>query len=393
MSHTPSLTFVGGGYRTVSFLAHHPSLIPFCRIIEAGPRIGPGAFQDYDCVSTSVSSRFVGRIAPEIAGKVPPEYGLDLLADPAGPPVLLPRVARAMEGVGNVISDLTVDGQVRTCSRVRQLVVESGQVAIQLQSGEALTSKHVIIATGREERPHPDLDPWRHKTVLSSQVLSYRYENDFLRRLAQLKGPVVIAGGSHSAVAALSRLLRIGHFVDGPPLEVEVVRRSPVRLHYQTVNEALLQNNPWEAAVDLQQDVCPETGQVNRDSGLRGAGRELFVQAVCGRLPHVRVSQYPSLEAAAHVFDAAGLVVQALGYRGRAPEIALPDGTVREAYSEDRLYQMDDGTALIDGRPVKELSILRVEPTPLDRRDHGLYGQSLYELLAARLSVIASDAI
>lgn len=64
------------------------------------------------------------------------------------------------------------------------------------------------------------------------------------------------------------------------------------------------------------------------------------------------------------MLDDAALVIQALGYRGHAPDILVDGVMVRPSDSQQRLGHTEDGAALIGGHTYPSLSVLRIEPTP-----------------------------
>jgi hypothetical protein len=382
------VVFVGGGYRTVSFLASQPWLLQYrVDVLERSGSLGGGAFADYDCMSTSIANRFVGKVAPEVAAGVRNSRRLSELQQPDTTPLPLTEVSAVLEDVGRAVeARLSRTGRVLRGRSVTRIHADTEEVTVETGTGETIRSRHVVIATGREERPHPALVRHRERAILSSELISVRRTDDVIIRLKELSRPVVIAGGSHSAVAALLRLLRLREQCGRPDLELVMVRRSPVRLHYRSLAEAHAQRDPQsEAPIDPVADVCPATGQVNRDSGLRGGGRATYRALVNGDIPGASVRQVRTLDDASDLLDEAGLIVQALGYHGRAPHIEGPRGIIRPSDGGDRLINLADGTAVIGGTPVPRLSVLRVEPTPLVVRDHGLYGQGLYDALARRL--------
>lgn len=382
------LVVIGGGYRGTSFLASQAWLLRRdVVVLERGKVMGSGGFADYDCVSTSVSNRFVAHVDPDVAAAVNAPERLQALRDDAAVPVPLPEIAEVMSDVGGAVSSRLPRGAVRTCTEVVRLDVGDDEVVAETADGCRVRARHALLATGREERPHPQLSSWASKVVLSSDFISLQRTDELVERLAALAGPLVIAGGSHSAVAVLLRYLRLREQCHVPEIPVLLVRRSRVRFHYESLAHAVLERAPdVEHDVDPVADVCPATGQVNRDSGLRGIGRETYCALIAGHLPGVQVHHTRSLDVAADLFRRAGLIVQALGYHGRAPEVRLPDGTVRAARSPERLVNLADGTAVVAGRPVARLSVLRVEPTPPVVRDHGLYGQGMYSALARRMA-------
>jgi hypothetical protein len=382
------VVFVGGGYRTVSFLAGHPEILRHdTEVIEASSTFGAGAFADYHCVSTSASDRFLRGVAPQVAAAARNPARLAALSrEPAGP-IALTELAQILAELGEVLeTHPDLRARVRRGCVVRTVRVGPDRVDLTLDSGEVVATRHAVLATGREERPHPELARWRHKTVLSADLISVRHTPTTCALLEQATGPVVVAGGSHSAMAALLRLLELRRATGRDDLPLVMLRRSPARLHYASLAHAHAERDGrYEPAVDPVADVCPATGQVNRDSGLRGQGRATLRALATGTVANARIETCEVLAEHGHLLDAASVVVQALGYHGRAPSIVLPDGTSRPVDSPEPLVNLADGTAVIGARPVERLSVLRVEPTPLALRDHGLYGQGMYPRLAMRL--------
>jgi hypothetical protein len=385
------VVFVGGGYRTVSFLSAQPWLLDRdVEIIERSGGLGGGAFADLDCLSTSVANRFVGGVHPTVAADVADSQRLRALRRSDAEPLAVTEVAAVMQDIGSVVAArVRQHGRVRCGSTVDHVHLGPAGGAgalVRLADGQQVACDHVVIATGREERPHPELDTWRPKTLPSAEALSLRRAPALRTRLRAAGGPVVIAGGSHSAVAVLLRLIRLREDCERPDLPLVLLRRGPVRLHYPCLTDAHEQcDEVVEAPIDPVADVCPATGQVNRDSGLRGVGRAVYRELVAGKVSAARVQTVSSLRDAAILLEEAALIVQALGYHGRAPTIIAAGVGIRPARDGTRLANLADGTGLIGSRPVPGLSVLRVEPTPPVVRDHGLYGQGLYDALGRRL--------
>ncbi|WP_457062253.1 hypothetical protein [Mycobacteroides abscessus] len=263
-----------------------------------------------------------------------------------------------------------------------------GQIALVGSRGIIASAKHVVVATGRAERLHPTLVGWRNKVVLSNSVIRHSRRRELEQRLMALNGQtVVIVGCSHSAMSVLKTLLDIRSNLKLRDTKIIVIQRGPARLMYENVEAATINQIPErEVLFKNDRDVCPATGMVFRDSGLRHESRDLYCSLWEGQLPRVDIVR-TSLEDANQIFERSALIVQALGYRGRAPDIRIDGKVVRSESSVDQLSAHDDGSAVLDGRVQKMLSILRVEPTPADRRDNSAYGAELYEKLAAKLVV------
>lgn len=127
------------------------------------------------------------------------------------------------------------------------------------------------------------------------------------------------------------------------------------------------------------------TGIVFRDSGLRHSSKALYCDLWTGNLPDARIVRITRLRDATDLLNSADLIVQALGYHGEVPDIVVSGKLVRSSHSDERLVSDDDGAAVIGGCVYENLSVLRVEPTPRERRDNSAYGSDLYRRLSIRL--------
>jgi hypothetical protein len=108
------------------------------------------------------------------------------------------------------------------------------------------------------------------KTYVSDDVLSMttarlvdEFAPCFSRDGTRRTNRITVVGGSHSAFTVVDRL---AVELDGTGLdEIAVIHRSPIRLFFETIEEA--RANGY--AVDEVSDVCPVTKRVNRAGGLR----------------------------------------------------------------------------------------------------------------------------
>ncbi|MFF4486152.1 hypothetical protein ACFY0F_06570 [Streptomyces sp. NPDC001544] len=389
------IAFVGGGFRTTTFLSSAPGLLRRrIRVHERGSTLGPGGFARYGITTTSIGSRFFKHV--DLSGPFAAPGRSRTLTDVARAeqPVAMPRLATALTELGRTLQDALGPDGVRLGSTVVAVHAESARqrVTLELADGTRESSRHAVLATGRIERPHPELAPWRAKVLPSGTVISTGHRAEIKDRLLGAAGrPVVIVGCSHSAMSALQTLLllRAEARAEHPGAllpALQVVRRGPARLVYDSADLARSGQKPGrERLFDPVADVCPATGIVYRDSGLRHESRALYCALWAGEVPGATLLDAPVLADAADRFDRAGLIVQALGYHGQAPDIHLDGALLRSGESPDRLLADDDGALLLNGTPQSLLSVLRVEPTPLDRRDHSVYGSDLYHRLARRL--------
>ncbi|MFF3446401.1 hypothetical protein ACFYXJ_04565 [Streptomyces sp. NPDC002667] len=394
------IAFVGGGFRTTTFLSSAPALLRHrVRVYERGPGVGPGGFARYGITTTSIGSRFFKHL--DLNGPFAPlAHSPELMeVARAEQPVAMRRLAAALSTLGRTLQNaLGADGT-RLESTVVAVRADSAghRVDVQLDDGRTESARHAVLATGRTERPHPELASWRANMLLSGSVIATARRSEIKDRLLGAQGrPVVVAGSSHSAMSALQILLdlvtelRAEH--PGAPLpSVHVVRRGPARLMHDSADLARRDQVPGrERPFDAVRDVCPATGIVYRDSGLRHQSRALYCALWAGELPGAALVDAAVLADASDLFDEAALVVQALGYHGQAPDLYVDGVLVRPGDSPDRLLADDDGALLVSGAAHPLLSVLRVEPTPLDRRDNTAYASDLYQRLAGRLDRLAA---
>jgi hypothetical protein len=142
------------------------------------------------------------------------------------------------------------------------------------------------------------------KTYVSDDVLSLttaqlvdEFAPGFSRDGTRRTNRIAVVGGSHSAFTVVDRLAME---LDGAGLdEIAVIHRSPIRLFFETIEEA--RANGY--AVDEANDVCPVTKRVNRAGGLRyrafDIARSIMANNhVPGARPRVELIEADSSEAA-----------------------------------------------------------------------------------------------
>ncbi|MFD9478708.1 MULTISPECIES: FAD-dependent oxidoreductase [Streptomyces] len=395
------LAFVGGGFRTTSFLSSAPDLFAFrTAVFERGDGMGPGGFGDYGITTTSVGSRFLkdlSRHGPLGLMRESPQ-----VAQVAGAeePVHMQQLARALREVGSAVTHELGSEHVHLRSEVAAINLSSSgpEAELRLSDGRQVRCRHVVVASGRIERPNPELASWKARVRLSGDIISHSGRSRLRTTLGALAGrSIVIAGSSHSAMSALQVLLQLVQ--ENRDLRPEyqapvihVLQRSPARLMYESLTAAQAQQVVGrERLVDPATDVCPQSGIVYRDSGLRHESRALYCALWQGEIPGAKLVRAARLGESAGLLDDAALVIQALGYRGHAPDILVDGVMVRPSDSQQRLGHTEDGAALIGGHTYPSLSVLRIEPTPLELRDHSVYGSGLYKQLAVRIGTCLSS--
>jgi hypothetical protein len=269
--------------------------------------------------------------------------------------------------------------------------IDSGTgVPFTLHRGDAppIYARVCILATGRKECMWPELVPWQHKVVLSSNLLkgiclpSALLPQGHHRRIA-------ILGGSHGAFSVLEMLidhvLAVGLNTDD--LSIDIYHREEIALHYTTLEEARLEQvERQERQVDEERDVCPQTGMVFRDSGLRGRAKELFRNIRDGSLSYCRLHKTLDLRGPGLDFDRYDYVIQALGAVPNVPLLRVDRRVVWKGDGSDMINVGYDGNVVIDAPEGTEripLFALRLVPTTSTDKNHRPDVQNVYARLAA----------
>lgn len=123
---------------------------------------------------------------------------------------------------------------------------------------------------------------------LTSTQLVDTFAPMFAPASARRTNRITIIGGSHSAFTMAERLAT--DLGSAGLDEIALVHRSPIRLFFETEDEA----RAWGYNVDPVNDICPITRRVNRSSGLRYRAFEIACQVmsqgrVAGTLPRVEL--------------------------------------------------------------------------------------------------------
>ncbi len=388
--------FIGGGFRTITFLASNPGLLQQkVAIIEATDRLGCGSFCDLTATTSSWGSAFfkhVDRRGP---------LGWIFVDPTIGPiassqfPVEIKLLSEALANLGISIAEhLPPSSLFLSCSAKRIDIFDDDDfpVLVSLDDGRRLRARWCVLGTGRHEELNRYVSRWEPKTWLSAKVLSRTHRACLADRLFECRtGSLTILGCSHSAFAALEVILgmldRIGTPTPRLP-QIRMVHRRRVRLYYDSVVAAKREQiAEREELFNPIEHVCPDTGKVFRDSGLRNSSRELYCSIWRGDRPNVQMYLVDQLEGAENLLQRSSLIVQALGYVGRFPQVYVNDNlTLPRSVIPD-----EEGFLSFQSfRGHSPIAAIRVAPTPRHLQDHGVYAKDLYARLGCRLSTISS---
>lgn len=326
--------------------------------------IGSGDFRNLCIRSNSAASDYLESIRPDgvfsdvlklpAAGKIA-SFGkeivpLTLIAE------LLEDIGRklreAMEGYpeSDLLAATQIEGVIHNpCSPQRRF--ESFTTG-----NKSFVSQNVVLATGGQEMAI-DLGEHSQKLILSRNVL---HDDDVITQIRQRLAKhfcerVAIIGGSHSAFSVAWRLHEEVIARDFPLGCIDVIHRHPVRLFYDSVEEALRDGYSF----DPIHDVCPVTHRVNRFSGIRGDAKDLYRAIVNGKEEHVRLVQCNKQNKGEveETLEHVAVIVQAFGYSANSVPIfgpndlgigpRLKDNDQLDVTKECRIY--DYQRRLIDG--------------------------------------------
>jgi hypothetical protein len=368
------LVLVGCGLRGTGLVTAVPQLLTArTAIVEASESLGPGSFSHYRIESNSSGSDFFGWI--DRAGP----FG-DVLEHPdvSGLRTIpgnfrLAKLAQALRIVGAAIERRVSSEHLLLRERVVRVETDGGRFTSTLSSGRQLSSRAIVMAAGIRETPNAALAPWRHKVMLSSEIVrahDHRLLDD------DPPTPVAIVGGSHSGYSVAMRFHEALAAVPNRRCEVTLIHRSPVKLFYASWDEYQAHAHPaLEAVPDPARDLCPETGNVFRYSGLRHGAKALFRAAAAGDVPWLNQVRVPALAEAAGWLERAAVVVQATGYESNTMPLYQAGRPLWTG--EDRLVVQPGGDGCI-ASPGGGLFIMGMDPYPY--RDNSLTPTGQYAL-------------
>ncbi|WP_298643167.1 hypothetical protein [uncultured Tistrella sp.] len=368
LSQTPAAEIVlaGCGLRGMGLLTATPALLDHrLTVIDAGPRPGPGAFPGYRIQSNSTGSDFFGWVDP--AGPFGP-----VLDDPAVRRLRehrgafdLALLAGALDRFGDRLATLLPPDRLIREDPLAHVTVDKEAIGLTLASGRRIDTRALVLALGITEPAHDALAPWAARTIPSGRIV-----RDHLAALPPLPADrpvrIVIAGGSHSAYSAA---LVLADAVDAGRLsaEVTILHRGPARLFYPDMDtRAAEPHDRLEAVPDPARDICPETGQIFRYSGLRHRARALFREIAQGARQGFTQRQIPAIDDAAALLDQADLIVQALGYRSRRLAMTIDGRPWDPAGGRAVVRPEPDGRIPLPAGARAQIFVMGMDPYPYD---------------------------
>jgi hypothetical protein len=164
------------------------------------------------------------------------------------------------------------------------------QSLLEPDSPRIITSKHVLFNVGGKQHlpaQFPSEVRSNQQVWYSDTFLKGLYDKKLIEMLSASSRPMklVVFGASHSAFSSLYRLQNQFGLLDHTRFQIDILTRKPIRLFYASVEEALLDEYPF----DPIEDVCPLSGRVNRFSGLRYDSFKLAKDVLRNRFDNVKL--------------------------------------------------------------------------------------------------------
>jgi hypothetical protein len=356
-------------------------------IVDASPTPGTGRLGDYRITANSVGDVFLDCLRDPALRDVfepledSPAYWRIRRQAQSAPQ--LADVAQLLAEASKLVLDFIVERygvKLWSSTTITEVVREGEEYQVWVESDgrtRRIRSRAVVLNLGGWQDPQHLLDSLADQGLAvppSAQIESadalLRMNAVQLRHLfaapLATKGRICVVGGSHSAFSVLENLADALEFAGLE--EVTLVHRSPIRLFYETAQAALEAGYVF----DIDKDVCPVSGRVNRSGGLRyralDVGREALSKGQIGKTG-VRVQLLQTqggcadhFERARQALAEADIVVQCTGYQPVLPALSAAGG---EAIS---LVEVKGG---LDSDP---------SGCPLDTTGQRLHGLHLFGL-------------
>jgi len=207
--------------------------------------------------------------------------------------------------------------------RVAHIEVTDGGCASYDNENQLLArSKNLLFCCGADETPLAELRPYRGRWEASAKFLL----RDHLDGLAECRRPIIVIGASHSAFSCVWRLLYdplFAEFANGREI-IMLQRRERIKLRC-TPEFASAHRIDY----DPEADVCPTTGLVFRNGGLRKDAKTLYLKIRDGLENRVRLVQMTGLAEQQHILEQAGLILQATGFVSKLPIVEQQGRVIR----------------------------------------------------------------
>jgi hypothetical protein len=197
-------------------------------------------------------------------------------------------------------------------------IMPNGFRSYQPDGKTILDSEALLLCCGARENPLPELlnsvDHWVDRWEGSGQFLV----RENLDGLNVDSRPIVIIGASHSAFSCAWRLLYDPLFSEFAGDRDIVLLQRRERIKLRCSQEFAVANG---VEFDPEADVCPISGLVFRNGGLRKDAKQLYLDIRDGRETRARILLMERLANQQDLLEEASLILQATGFTSGLPAI------------------------------------------------------------------------
>ena len=252
----------------------------------------------------------------------------------------------ALPRIGALLVEPLVDAlieflgpRLRLRTPVERIDIADGEFASFDAAGKPLArSRQLVFCCGGDDAMLPELEPLAERWEGSARFLM----REDLEGLPAGPGPIVIIGGSHSAFSCAWRLLYDPLFAEFAGNREIVILHRRERFKLRCTPEFAREHR---IEFDPARDVCPQTGIVFFNAGLRKDAKFLYLAIRDGREPRVRLQPMEDLSGQGELLAGAGLILQGAGFAHRLPRVARYGKPLRlgDPTRDGRLRDLDTG--------------------------------------------------
>ena len=229
-------------------------------------------------------------------------------------------------------------GRLRCGTRVERVSINAGIFESYDAEGQHLASSdQMVLCCGAREVPLGELDAFRDRWEGSGRFL----QRENLEGLNQDRQPIVIVGASHSAFSCAWRLLYDPIFKDFSRDRDIVLLQRRERIKLRCTREFAAANR---VEYDPVEDVCPQSGLVFRNAGLRKDAKQLYLDLRDGRETRARIQPMDNLAQYHNLLEQSSLILQATGFDSNLPRIERDGHEIQVGQPSDcgELRELDD---------------------------------------------------
>lgn len=342
-------------------------------LIESSSRIGDGTIGKYQITANSLGKVFLEIFenpTSPLFQYIKQQHSYWKIRQFTETPPPLPVIGELLADIGRYIarkvvnsstSDLFVCSQVKCIQRRGDGLFDvTFRQILPPAAPQTVTAEHVLYNLGGyQELP----DFLKHRAQkgqpiwFSGVFLQGQHDQQLRELLRTVTRPLklVMVGAAHSAFSALYRLKNDFGLVPSDRFSVRITYRTPVRLFYNSVEDAHREGYPFHPI----EDVCPLSSRVNRYSGMRYDSYELGKQVLEGQYENVQLTSIvgmtdPDYES---MLDEADVILSCMGYRNSPVEFLDEDGRRLKFIDDHHTVFTDENSNpyLSEDEPIRNL--------------------------------------